>query len=88
MKTLCIGVSFSALALLSACAYNNTPELDKKFGQAVRGAVAAQTLNPNGTSTLDPVTSIDASAAASAHERYQDSFKSPPKTFDINTGSR
>lgn len=85
MKTICICLGIS---VLSACAYNNTPELDKKFGEAVRGAITAQTLNPNGTSTLDPVTSIDANAAASAHERYQDAFKTPPKTFDISTGSR
>jgi hypothetical protein len=76
------------LCALGACASNNTPELDKKFGQAVRSTMEAQTLNPRGTSTQDPVTTIDAAAAANAQQGYQDSFKSPPKTFEVFGGSR
>ncbi len=76
------------LSLLVACASNNTPELDKKFGQAVRSTMEAQVINPNGTATKDPVTTIDAAAAVSAQQGYQDSFKAPPKTFEVFGGGR
>lgn len=76
------------LSLLVACASNNTPELDQKFGQAVRSTMAAQVINPNGTATHDPVANIDAAAAIGAQQGYQDSFKTPPKTFDVFGGGR
>jgi type IV pilus biogenesis protein CpaD/CtpE len=82
---ICLGL---LVAVLSACAATNTPELDKQFGVAVRSTMAAQVLNPNGTMTKDPVTTIDAAAAANAQQGYQDSFKSPPKTFEVFGGSR
>ena len=64
---------------------STTPELDAKFGDAVRAAREAQTLNPAASSNKDPVLGLDGKAAVQAQERYQDSFKSPPKTFDITT---
>lgn len=61
-----------------------TPELDARFGDAVRTAREQQTLNPvPAAASKDPVQSIDAKAAVNAQERYQDSFKTPPKTFDV-----
>lgn len=84
------GGAMSALAcaaLLSACA-STTPVLDANFGNAVRAARAAQTLNPNASANRDPVLGIDGQAAASAQDRYQESFKAPPQTFDVsNTGT-
>ena len=78
----------SVAALLTACA-STTPVLDANFGNAVRQARTAQTLNPNASANRDPVLGIDGQAGAAAQDRYQDSFKAPPKTFEIieNTGN-
>jgi len=73
--TACIG-------LLTACA-STTPVMDARFGHAVREARLAQTLNPNASANRDPVLGIDGKAGAAAQERYQDSFKAPPKTFEV-----
>lgn len=70
------------LCLLTGCA-SITPNFDAKFGDAVRAARQAQTLNPGPRSDTDPVLGLDAQAAVKAQERYQDSFKAPPKTFDV-----
>jgi len=72
----------SCAALLTACA-SSTPVLDANFGNAVRQARAAQTLNPNASANRDPVLGIDGKAGAAAQDRYQESFKSPPKTFEV-----
>ena len=69
-------------ALLTACA-STTPVLDANFGNAVRQARSAQTLNPDASANRDPVLGIDGQAAAAAQERYQESFKAPPKTFEV-----
>lgn len=72
----------SCAALLTACAAT-TPALDANFGDAVRQARAAQTLNPTASANRDPVLGIDGRAGAAAQDRYQESFRSPPKTFEI-----
>ncbi|MDP2441011.1 hypothetical protein [Rhodoferax sp.] len=72
----------SCAALLTACAAT-TPALDANFGNAVRQARSDQTLNPTASANRDPVLGIDGRAAASAQERYQESFKAPPKTFEV-----
>ncbi|WP_332777746.1 hypothetical protein [Polaromonas sp.] len=69
-------------ALLVGCV-STTPVLDAKFGDAVRQARRAQTLNPNASANRDPVLGIDGKAGAAAQERYQESFKTPPKTFEV-----
>ena len=69
-------------ALLTACA-STTPVLDANFGNAVRQARSAQTLNPDASANRDPVLGIDGQAAAAAQDRYQESFKAPPKTFEV-----
>lgn len=75
-------VSLGLFSLLSACA-SNTPVVDSRFGEAVRAARAAQTMNPQASANRDPVLGIDGLAGAAAMERYQESFKAPPKTFEI-----
>ena len=70
------------LGLLSGCTAV-APNYDAKFGTALRTALQAQTLNPNAAPDTDPVLGLDAQAAVNAQGRYQDSFKAPPKTFDI-----
>lgn len=73
-----------AASQLAGCA-STTPELDAKFGDSVRVVREAQTLNP-AAANKDPVAGIDGRAAVSAQDRYQDSFKTPEKTFEITTG--
>jgi hypothetical protein len=71
-------LSFCAvLATLAACA--STPHYDRHFGDAVRQARTAMTMNPAGSSNRDDeVKGIDGEAAAAALTRYQDSFKAAP----------
>ena len=71
-----------AAAALAGCS-TTTPELDAVFGKAVREARTAQTINPKASENTDPVLGIDGKAAASAQQRYQESFQKPPRTFEI-----
>ncbi|MDO8769805.1 MAG: hypothetical protein Q7K57_14085 [Burkholderiaceae bacterium] len=80
---LLLTVVLGLAAQLTGCASTTTPELDAKFGDAVRAAREAQTLNPNASANKDPVLGLDGNAAVNAIDRYQDSFKSPPKTFEV-----
>jgi hypothetical protein len=83
MNRLFLGLTSAALALLTGCASTTTPQLDAVFGKAVREARALQTLNPRASENTDPVLGIDGQAAAAAQQRYQASFETPPKTFEI-----
>lgn len=69
-------------AVLTACT-STSPTLDAKFGDAVRQARIQQTLNPNASANRNPVLGIDGRAGAAAQDRYQESFRTPPKTFEI-----
>lgn len=71
-----------AASVLAGCS-STTPQLDAVFGQAVREARAAQTINPKASENTDPVLGIDGKAGAAAQQRYQESFKAPPRTFEI-----
>ncbi len=70
--------------LLSACA-PTTPQWDASFGNSVRAAVAAQTLNPEASKNPDPVSGMDGRAARDAIGRYQKSFKEPPPQPSVFT---
>ena len=72
----------STLGLLGGCAGPTTPVLDAAFGQAVRTIRHAQTQHPGQPPPSD-ATGLDGKAAAHAIERYQDSFKTPPQTFEV-----
>lgn len=72
-----------AASLLGGCANSTTPRLDARFGDAVREVRALQTLNPEAGLDPDPVSGLDGPAARHAIQRYQDSFKAPPTTFDV-----
>ncbi|MCM5572084.1 hypothetical protein M6I34_16325 [Burkholderiaceae bacterium FT117] len=69
--------------LLGACANPATPSYDAKFGESVRQAQALQTLNPDAGKNADPVTGIDGEAGKAAIDRYQESFRTPPKTIEV-----
>lgn len=73
-----------AAALTAAgCASTTTPNYDRQFGAAVRMARAQQTINPEASSNADPAAGLDGQGAKEAIGRYQDSFKSPPPTFNV-----
>lgn len=73
-----------AVALSATACATSTPRLDANMGVAVREARAVQTLNPQASEqNRDPVLGIDGKAASEAQRRYVDSFKAPPKTFEI-----
>jgi hypothetical protein len=73
-------------ATLYACA-SPTPRLDSSFGHAVNTAKMQQTLNPDASSNRDPVAGLGGTAARESIQRYEDSFKAPPPTFEIIFGS-
>jgi hypothetical protein len=76
-------------ALATGCATSTTPALDVSHGGALRFTKEAQTLNPTAPTGNNQVLGIDGKAAVNTLERYQDSFKTPPKTFEvINGGSQ
>lgn len=71
----------AALAVLAGCA-STTPGYDARFGEAVRQARTAMTINPDAASQ-DPATGIDGQAAKDAIDRYHDSFKAPPPVVNV-----
>ena len=81
MRHTAFSVAF-LLPLLGACAAA-TPAFDSQFGESVRQAAALQTLNPAAGRDGDPVAGIDGRAGRSAIERYQESFRTPPPTFEV-----
>lgn len=87
MKAVLGVFAVSGAMILSGCAglkaINEPEPSTARFGDAVRMARIKQTLNPDASKNLDPVTGIDARAARSSSERYHDSFKAPPPTFEI-----
>ena len=65
-----------------------TPAYDTRFGDSVRQALKAQTLDPDATArNLGKTTQMDGAAAKNSVDRYQDSFKEPPPPVTvINVG--
>ncbi|HEX8610387.1 MAG TPA: hypothetical protein VF800_03800 [Telluria sp.] len=77
----------AALATLAGCATATAPGYDARFGDAVRQARSAMTVNPQAGALPEPVAGIDGQAAREAMARYQDSFKLPPPVITvINAG--
>ncbi|NHZ83013.1 hypothetical protein F2P44_27600 [Massilia sp. CCM 8695] len=73
------------LAMLAGCA--TAPRYDARFGDAVRQARSAMTINPQAAAASDAAAGIDGQAARDAMLRYQDSFKAPPPVITvINAG--
>lgn len=71
----------AALAMLAGCA--TAPHYDARFGDAVRQARSAMTINRDTPASPDPVAGIDGQAAREAIARYQDSFKTPPPVVNV-----
>ena len=68
-------------ALLAGCAISPTPRYDARFGDAVRQARQAQTLNPQPSSNAGQ--GMDGMAAKAASDRYINSFKAPPPPVNV-----
>ncbi|MES2018877.1 MAG: pilus assembly protein [Pseudomonadota bacterium] len=81
-------IRMSAVALLASVAgcASTTPNLDQQFGVAAKVAVQQQTLHP-GAPASQSVAGMDGSAAKSAYDNYQKSFKDPvPQTGALSIG--
>jgi hypothetical protein len=76
-KPICLAI----LALLAGCAA--TPHYDKRFGEAVRQARSAMTIDPKASANADPAAGIDGQAAGEAMTRYHASFKAPPPVVNV-----
>lgn len=92
MKNICrvLGVLLAGAPLLAGCvafdAFPKTPNLDRTFGDSVREARMAQTLNPDASKNTDPVLGIDGRAAREAYLNYQESFREPSPAADVSVG--
>lgn len=75
-------LSLLLVLLLAACA-SSTPHYDKRFGEALRDARRAMTIDPDAGSRPDPVVGIDGRAAAESQKQYQKSFKEPPRAVNV-----
>jgi len=78
-----LSISLMATSQLVGCINQTTPALDATFGNSVRATRQAQTINLGPPEQSDPTQGLDAKAAVNLIERYQDSYKSPPKTFEV-----
>ena len=73
----------AALAVLAGCASTPSPDYDARFGDAVRQARSAMTINRDAPARPDPVAGMDGQAALHAIERYRGSFETPPPVADV-----
>ncbi|MEJ7929742.1 hypothetical protein WG922_07130 [Ramlibacter sp. AN1015] len=74
-------VPLLGVVLMSGCA-SSTPQYDARFGDAVRQARHAMTLNPAAAAAV-PIRSFDGKPARHAADRYHDSFKAPPPVVNV-----
>lgn len=74
-------ISLTAAILLAGC--SSSPNYDARFGDAVRQARLAQTIDPNAGRNPDPVAGMDGVSAHEAQKRYHDSFKEPPPVTNV-----
>jgi hypothetical protein len=81
-KGICRMTCCALLAALAGCA--TSPNYDARFGDAVREARSAMTINPNPAPSPDQAAGIDGQAARLAIGRYHDSFKEPPPVEKIH----
>lgn len=71
------------LTELTGCNNLNSLQLDSMFGYSVRAAREAQISNPGNSHSAETRFGLDGNAGVSAIERYQDTFKTPPRTFEV-----
>ena len=71
----------AAALLATGCA--GTPHYDAHFGEALRDARLAMTIDPNAGAKADEVKGIDGRAGKEAVKRYHASFKEPPPVTNV-----
>ena len=75
------------MVLTAGCAQTVTPNYDARFGDAIRTARLAMTIDPDAGRRGDEAKGIDGRAAQESMKRYQKSFtEPPPATNVINIG--
>jgi hypothetical protein len=62
---------------LAACTHGSTPQLDARFGDAVRLAMAQQVRHPVGAGNRTPADGLDGPSAQAVMQRYRASFAEP-----------
>jgi hypothetical protein len=72
-----------SVAFLAGCAQTATPNYDMRFGDALREARLAMTIDPNAGRRDDEVKGIDGRAAQEGIKLYQDTFKQPPPVTNV-----
>ncbi|WP_171984924.1 hypothetical protein [Janthinobacterium sp. LM6] len=78
---------------LAACAHGSTPQLDRRFGDAVRLSMAQQVREPAGAGNRRPADGLDGPSAHAVMQRYRASFAEPnaqppqPVQFMLGGGS-
>jgi len=78
---------------LAACAYSSTPQLDPRFGDAVRLAMAQQVRDPASAGNRTPADGLDGPSAHAVMQRYRASFVEPngqvpqPVQFMLGAGN-
>jgi len=80
-----------AMPLLAAGCVQRAPYLESQMGNSISMIKAQQLIDPAASSNADPVAGIDARAAKSAQDRYQQSFRvvqPQPNAFTIGIGGR
>ena len=81
------------VAQLAACAHSSTPQLDQRFGEAVRLAMAQQVRYPASAGNRAPADGIDGASAHAVMQRYRASFAEPngqppqPVQFMLGSGN-
>jgi hypothetical protein len=76
-------IGIFAVVVAAGCAQTVTPQYDMRFGDAVREANLAMTIDPDAGRRGDGVTGIDGRAAQEGIKRYHDSFKQPPPVTNV-----
>ena len=76
-------IGILSVVLVAGCAHTATPQYDMRFGDAVRDARLAMTIDPDAGRRSDEVKGIDGRAAQESVKRYQDSFKQPPPVTNV-----
>ena len=69
--------ALTVVMLLAACAHSSTPQLDPRFGDAVRLAMAQQVRDPASAGNRTPADGLDGPSAHAVMQRYRASFAEP-----------
>ena len=74
------------LCLVAGCS-TTTPNYDARFGNSVRDAKRAMTINPDAGKNPDPVIGMDGKSARESMLLYQGTYKTPPPAVQMSPSS-